>query len=76
MQCKHAYLFSSILVVYCLFLIIILCFYVLSMCCFYSQCVLGLFVYFDVFLGLMIIERAWNWLEQVGKQKDSILEEW
>ena len=69
MQCKYAYLFSSILVVYCLFFIIILCFYVLSMCCFYSQCVLGLFVCFDVFLGLMIIEKGLELVRTSWKAK-------
>ena len=69
MQCTYAYLFRSILVVYCLFFIIILCFYNLSMCCFCSQCILGLFICFDVFLGLMIIEKGLELVRTSWKAK-------
>ena len=52
-----------------LFLLVILCFYVLSMWFLSIKCVLGLFICFDIFLGLMIIGKALELVKTSWKEK-------
>ena len=49
--------------------LVILCFYVLSMWFLSTKCVLGLFVCFDVFLGLMILGKGLELVKTSWKTK-------